>query len=76
LRTATRALVGGSDGEVYGAGQRTFSAPGTGTIEIKLTAAGRRLLKHAKKLKLTARGTFTPTGKTPVRAMKTFVLER
>jgi hypothetical protein len=32
------------------------------TIRIKLTAAGNRLLKQAQKLKLTAKGTFTPTG--------------
>jgi hypothetical protein len=58
------------------AGKRTFSAAGTATIKIKLTAAGKRLLKHAKKLKLTAKGTFTPTGKAPITATRTFVLKR
>jgi hypothetical protein len=57
-------------------GQRRFSAAGTAKIKIKLTAAGKRLLKHAKKLKLTAKGTFTPTGKTPITATKVFVLKR
>jgi hypothetical protein len=57
-------------------GQRSFSAAGTATIKIKLTAAGKRLLKHAKQLKLTAKGTFTPTGKTPITATKVFVLKR
>ena len=57
-------------------GRRTFSAAGTATIKIKLTAAGKRLLKHAKKLKLTAKGTFTPTGKAPITATRTFVLKR
>ncbi len=57
-------------------GQRSFSAAGTAKIKIKLTAAGKRLLKHAKKLKLTAKGTFTPTGKTPITTTKVFVLKR
>ena len=57
-------------------GQRTFSAAGTATIKIKLTAAGRSLLRHAKQLKLTAKGTFTPSGTTPVTTTRTFVLKR
>ena len=58
------------------AGQRTFSAAGTATLKIKLTAAGRSLLKHAKQVKLTAKGTFTPSGTTPVATTRTFVLKR
>ena len=58
------------------AGQRTFSAAGIATVKIKLTAAGKRLLKHAKEFKLTAKGTFTPTGMTPVTTTRTFVLKR
>jgi hypothetical protein len=57
-------------------GKLTFSAAGTAKVKLKLTAAGKSLLKHAKKLKLTAKGTFTPTGKTPITASKTFVLKR
>ena len=57
-------------------GQITFPAAGTTTIKIKPTAAGRRLLKNAKSLKLVAKGTFTPTGKAPVIATKAFVLNR
>jgi hypothetical protein len=57
-------------------GQRSFSGAGTAKIKIKLTAAGRRLLKHAKQLKLTAKGTFTPTGKRPITTTKVFVLKR
>jgi DNA-binding beta-propeller fold protein YncE len=57
------------------AGRRTFVAAGTATITIKLTAAGKRLLKHAKKLKLTAKGSFTPTGKAPITTTKAFVLK-
>ncbi|MGA9315645.1 MAG: hypothetical protein WBV77_13580, partial [Solirubrobacteraceae bacterium] len=57
-------------------GQQSFSTAGTATIKIKLTATGKRQLKHSKRLKLTAKGTFTPTGETPVSATKAFVLER
>ena len=42
----------------------------------KPTAVGRRLLKHASRIKLTAKGTFTPTGMTPISATRTFVLKR
>jgi hypothetical protein len=61
---------------LVGAGQRTFSAPGTAMIKIKLTAAGRSLLKHATQVKLTAKGTFTPTGNAAITATRTFVLKR
>lgn len=57
-------------------GKATFTAAGTKTITVRLTSAGKRLLKRAKKLKLTARGTFTPTGKSTVSATKTFTLKR
>jgi hypothetical protein len=58
------------------AGQMTFSAARTAKINVKLTAAGKRLLKHAKSVKLTAKGTFTPTGKAPITTTKVFVLKR
>jgi len=43
-------------------GKRTFSKAGSGKVKIKLTKAGKKLLKHSKKLKLTAKGTFTQKG--------------
>jgi hypothetical protein len=58
------------------AGQLKFPAAGTAKVKIKLTAAGKALLKHAKHLKLTARGTFTPIAKTPLTATRSFVLKR
>jgi hypothetical protein len=58
------------------AGHLTFSVAGTETLKVKLTSAGRRLLKHAKQLKLTAKGTFTPTGNTPVTTTRIFILKR
>jgi hypothetical protein len=46
------------------------------TIEVRLTAHGRKLLAHATSLKLIASGTFTPAGQTPVSASRTFVLKK
>jgi hypothetical protein len=57
-------------------GRLKFSAAGAAPITVKPTAEGRRLLRHVGRLKLTARGTFTPTGRQPVTATRTFVLKR
>jgi hypothetical protein len=62
--------------ELVAAGRLTFSAAGTATLNVKLTSTGKRLLKHANHLKLTAKGTFAPPGMTPIVATKTFVLKR
>jgi hypothetical protein len=57
-------------------GQLSFTAAGTGKLKVKLTTAGRKLLRKAKHLRLTAKGTFTPTGKPVVMATKAFTLNR
>jgi hypothetical protein len=57
-------------------GRLTFAAAGNGNLKLKLTRAGRRLLKHHHRLKLTAKGTFTPTGQPAISATKTFTLKR
>jgi alpha-tubulin suppressor-like RCC1 family protein len=57
-------------------GQHRFSAAGTAKIEIKLTAAGRRLLSRVRQVKLTATATFTPTDSAAVSATKAFSLKR
>ena len=41
-------------------GRHSFAAAGSATVKITLTAAGRRQLKHAKRLALTGKGAFTP----------------
>ena len=61
---------------LVGAGRLRFAAAGTANIRIRLTGAGKRLLSHSRQLRLTARGTFTPTGETPVTATRTFLLRR
>jgi hypothetical protein len=57
-------------------GKATFSQAGTQTLTITLTANGKQLLKHAKRLQLTAKGTFTSAGKPATVATKTFTLTR
>jgi hypothetical protein len=56
-------------------GRASFAAAATQKLKIKLTSAGKRLLKGAKSLKLTAKGSFTPAGRTPVVVTKAFVLK-
>jgi len=56
-------------------GKLTFSGAGTGRFKIRLTAAGRRLLKHAKQVKLEAKGTFTPTHEAPISAIVGLVVK-
>jgi hypothetical protein len=53
-------------------GQMIFSAAGTGKLKIRLTEAGKRLLKHDTQLKLTAKGAFTPLGQTAITVTKQF----
>ncbi len=60
--------------------------PGTGnfygrgaSLEFKVDIAGdagARLLRHANRVALTAKGTFTPIGETPVVVLKRFALTR
>ena len=57
-------------------GRKMFTAAGKAKITIRVTAAGKRLLKHAKRLKVTAKATFTRAGKAPVTALKTSTLRR
>jgi hypothetical protein len=50
---------------VVARGAKTFTAAGSATLRLRLTSRGRALLKHAKHIKLTAVGSFTPkTGAT------------
>ena len=50
---------------VVAQGSKTFAAAGSLTVKLRLTAAGRKLLKHSKRMKLTAVGSFAPRhGKT------------
>jgi hypothetical protein len=57
-------------------GSASFSTAGTRAMTIRLTAKGKRLLAHARSIRLTAKGSFTPRGKTAITAAKTFTVRR
>jgi hypothetical protein len=57
-------------------GRAGFGNAATKMIKIKLTAAGKRLLQHANRMKLTAKGTFSPSGQAQIVARKTFIVKR
>ncbi len=57
-------------------GHMTFQSAGRATVKIKLTGKGRALLKHSKRLKLTAKGSFTPSGAASTSATKSFSVKR
>jgi hypothetical protein len=57
-------------------GAHVFAAAGNATFKVRLTAAGRRQLRHAKRLRLTASATFTPATGGPVRASRRFTVRR
>lgn len=61
---------------LFAEGKRSFAAPGTLPITVKLTAKGKKLIKHASSLKLTAKGSFTPVGARTITATKSFSLKR
>jgi alpha-tubulin suppressor-like RCC1 family protein len=57
-------------------GRRTFAGAGKLSMTIKLTAKGVRLVRKAKRIKLTAKGSFSVPGHAPVTAIKSFTLLR
>ena len=57
-------------------GRHRFAAAGTATIKVKLTAAGRKQLRRAKRLRLMAKGSFTPAGAAAVTATRRFTIRR
>ena len=57
-------------------GTRSFTGARATTIGVRLTPAGRRALGPAKRLRLTAVGTFKPPRETTVRVTKTFAVQR
>jgi hypothetical protein len=57
-------------------GKRTFSAAGAGTVAVKLTSAGKRLLRHARRVKLVAKGAFVSSGNASAVVMRGLALRR
>jgi alpha-tubulin suppressor-like RCC1 family protein len=58
------------------AGSLAFAKAGTRLITLRLTTAGRRLLHKRKRVALSAKGSFTPSGRRAVTATASFVLKR
>jgi hypothetical protein len=58
------------------AGHASFTQPGTGKVKVRLTRAGKRLLKHARRLKVTSKASFTPTASSGATERKSFKLRR
>jgi hypothetical protein len=54
----------------------SFGHAGAARATVRLTPKGRSLLRHSKRLKLTARGVLTPTGGLPIAATESFTLSR
>ena len=53
----------------------TLGQAGKVKLKITLTRKGRKLLKSAKRLKLTEKGSFTPAGGTTTSTTKTITLK-
>jgi hypothetical protein len=56
-------------------GTASAARAGTVKVKIKLTTKGKQLLRHARSMKLTAKGSFTPTGRAAVVVLKTFTVK-
>ena len=61
---------------LFASGRHRFATAGSATITMKLTAAGRRQLRRARRLRLRAKGAFTPVPAVAVTAARGFTLRR
>jgi alpha-tubulin suppressor-like RCC1 family protein len=59
---------------VFASAKVGFPVAGTRKVTLRLTLAGRKLLRHRKRIALTAQGSFTPNGKRPITARRSFRL--
>jgi carboxypeptidase family protein len=57
-------------------GHTTLASSGVGRLTIRLSAKGRALLRHARRLTVSAKGTLAPPGRASVSATKSFTLKR
>jgi FG-GAP repeat protein len=57
-------------------GKVVFRKAGTAAIVVRLTRAGKQLLKRSKRVSLSAKAMFAPNGAAAIRAQRGFVLER
>jgi hypothetical protein len=61
---------------VVATGQATLTAAKAASVSIKLTARGRKLLTHATRIHLEAKGSFTARGGAAVGSLRGFTLKR
>lgn len=59
---------------LFASGSVSFATAGTRQVTLRLTLAGRKLLRHRKRIELTALGSFTPRGKRTITATRSFSL--
>ncbi len=64
----------GANPVLFASGSASFATAGTKKVTLRLTLAGRKLLRHRKRIALTALGSFTPRGKRAVTATSSFSL--
>jgi hypothetical protein len=57
-------------------GRIGFRRAGTARVDVKLTRAGVRLLRHSQRLALSAKGMFVPNGGEAIKATRGFLLVR
>jgi hypothetical protein len=56
-------------------GKASFTKSRTLKLAVRLTRKGKRLLKHAKRIKLTAKGVYTPAKARAISTTKSFTLK-
>jgi alpha-tubulin suppressor-like RCC1 family protein len=59
---------------LFASGSASFATAGSKQVTLRLTLAGRKLLRHRKRIALTALGSFTPRGKRAITATRSFSL--
>lgn len=59
---------------LFASGSTSFATAGSKKVTVRLTLAGRKLLRHRKRITLTALGSFTPRGKRTITATRSFSL--
>jgi hypothetical protein len=72
----TRPAAKGRPATVVARGSRTFAGALIATIDVRLTAAGRRVLRAPARVRLTATGTLTRGGTPTVRTSRSLLLTR
>jgi hypothetical protein len=57
-------------------GKATYAGAGSGKLSLRLTATGKRLLRHARRVKLVERATFVPRGESATSVQSGLVVRR